>query len=632
MDIDLMLPSDSTVGFDTTAEQLFVTPTLMEAYVAAARKISRIAVGDARLAQMVDIYRLPLELPQDDHFDELPLGTRGGTAIRRYFPLDGEYAVKIDLSGPTREAFDLEVSLDGERVSLVKVGGPESAAAKAPRFEAEGNAPIEVRFPVRAGPREVGVTFVRKTSAANEALVRPFRRGMGQQPAVSAVTISGPSGNVGAGDTPSRRRIFVCRPQSAQEEDPCARRIVSGLARRAFRRPVTAAEVTRLFPFYKEGKAEAGFDAGVERVVERILVSPEFLLRAEYPSRTAARDQAYAVTDVELASRLSFFIWSSIPDEELLNAAISGKLREPATLERQVKRMLADPRAHALVTNFAAQWLLVRDLQARRPNDRFFPDFDEGLRRALLQETDLFLESIVREDRSVLDLLSANYTFLNERLARHYGIPNVYGSHFRRVTLNGGHVRGGLLGQGSVLTLTSYATRTSPVVRGKWILENILGSPPPPPPPNVPALRETSAEGQVLSMRERMEQHRANPVCASCHARMDPLGFALENFDAVGRWRTVGEAGETLNASGVLPDGTALDGIAGLRRVLLARPDQFATTLAEKLLSYAVGRELAYYDAPAIRSVVRNAAGENYRFSSLIMGIAKSTPFQMRTE
>jgi hypothetical protein len=381
--------------------------------------------------------------------------------------------------------------------------------------------------------------------------------------------------------------------------------------------------------FYREGRREGGFDRGVQRALERVLVAPEFLLRIEYP-RGGIPATAHRISDVELASRLSFFLWSSIPDDELLAEAIEGRLHEPGTLEQQVRRMLADDRAEALVTNFAAQWLYLRDLSARRPNDRLFPDFDEGLRHALVRETELFFGSILREDRSLLDLLNADYTFVNERLARHYGIPNVYGSHFRRVPLGPGSVRAGLLGKGSILTLTSYATRTSPVVRGKWVLENILGAPPPPPPPNVPALKEAGEGGRILSMRERMAQHRANPVCASCHARMDPLGFALENFDAIGRWRGRDESGGSIDASGVLPDGTKLDGAPGLRTVLVARSDQFVTTIAEKLLTYAVGRELGPQDGPAVRAVVRAAEADDHRLSAVIRGIVASMPFQMR--
>jgi mono/diheme cytochrome c family protein len=627
LDIDLLLPADNTVGFDTVAELLFVTPTLMEGYVTAARKISRVAVGDPTLPLIVDTYRLPLELPQDDHFDDLPFGTRGGALIRRHFPVDGEYFIKVELAGAARETHDLEVSIDGQRVGLFPIG-PEQR--RQTEYEDDRDAGPQLRIPVRAGPRTVAVTFVKKTSAANEALARPYRRSRGGQPSVSAVTISGPQVSTGAADTPTRRRLFVCRPATPSDEEGCARRILLTLARRAYRRGVANADVDEPLRFYREGRAEGGFETGIQRALERVLVSPEFLLRAEYPRANAARGTAYAVTDVELASRLSFFLWSSIPDDELLTVAVEGRLRSPGMLQQQVQRMLKNERADALVSNFAAQWLYLRDLQARRPNDRLFPDFDDGLRQALLRETELFFSSILREDRSLVDLLRADYTFLNERLAQHYGIPNVYGSHFRRVTLGPDNARAGLLGHGSVLTLTSYATRTSPVVRGKWILENILGAPPPPPPPNVPALKETTDGGKVLTMRERMAQHRTNAVCASCHARMDPLGFALENFDAVGRWRTRDETGSSIDASGALPEGTTLEGIKGLRQILLAQPELFVTTLTEKLLTYAVGRELGHYDPPAVRGIVRAAAGSDYHFSSVISGIVSSTPFQMR--
>jgi mono/diheme cytochrome c family protein len=627
LDIDLLLPADNTIGFDTVAELLFVTPTLMEGYVTAAGKISRVAVGDPTLPQIVDTYRLPLELPQDDHVAGMPLGTRGGALIRRHFPVDGEYLIKVELAGAARELHDLEVSIDGERVALFPIG-PEQR--RQTEYEDDREAGPQLRIPVRAGPRTVAVAFVKKTSAANEALVRPYRRGRGGQPSVAGVTISGPVAASSPGDTSTRRRLFVCRPANASDEEPCARRILLTLTRRAYRRAVTNADVDKLLRFYRDGRGEGGFETGIQRALERVLVSPEFLLRVEYPRTNVPGGAAYAVSDVELASRLSFFLWSSVPDDELLTVAVEGRLRSPGMLQRQVQRMLADDRADALVTNFAAQWLYLRDLQARRPNDRLFPDFDDGLRQALLRETELFFGSMLREDRSLLDLLRADYTFLNERLAQHYGIPNVYGSHFRRVTLGPESVRAGLLGHGSILTLTSYATRTSPVVRGKWVLENILGAPPPPPPPNVPALKETTDEGKVLTMRERMSQHRTNAVCASCHARMDPLGFALESFDAVGRWRTRDESGSPIDASGALPEGTTIDGIKGLRQVLLARPDLFVTTLTEKLLTYAVGRELGHSDAPAVRGIVRSAAASDYHFSSVIAGIVSSTPFQMR--
>ncbi|MGE3511266.1 MAG: DUF1592 domain-containing protein [Vicinamibacterales bacterium] len=630
LDIELLLPADNTVGFDTVADTLFVTPTLLDGYLTAARKLAAIALGDARVPLIVDTYRTGLELPQDDQLSDMPIGTRGGMLVRRYFPLDGEYQLRIELGGSLRERHQLEVAVDGQRVRLFDVGGPDGG-----RTSGGGGDGLQLRVPVRAGPRTIVVSFLKRTSAYAETLTMPFRRGRGLDPAVSALTISGPFSASGSGDTPSRRRILVCQPgaeapRGDQADERCARRIAETLARRAYRRAVDEQDIDTLVPFFEAGRREGTFDTGVQRMVERVLVSPEFLFRIEDRPRQARPGAAYPISDVELASRLSFFLWSSIPDDTLLDLAIGGRLRQAGVLQAQVRRMLADPRSEALVTNFAAQWLYLRDLASRRPNDRLFPDFDEGLRQAMVRETELFFGSVVRENRPVVDLVSANDTFLNERLARHYGIPGVYGSDFRRVTLPDGSARGGLLGQGSILTLTSYATRTSPVVRGKWILENILGAPPPPPPPNVPALKTENDPAKVRSMRERMVQHRANPVCASCHSRMDPLGFALENFDAVGRWRTAGESGASIDASGSLPDGTAFDGASGLRAALVRRPDRFATALAEKLLTYAIGRNLTAHDGAAVRRIVRQAAGDDYRFGSLVLGVITSTPFQMR--
>ena len=460
-------------------------------------------------------------------------------------------------------------------------------------------------------------------------MVRRAQRGRGGQPAISSITLRGPFTVTGPGETASRKRVFVCRPSGTADETRCARQILSTLARRAYRRPLTDVDVQELLPFYAAGRAEGGFETGIQWALERVLVSPEFLFRVE-ADRNAGPNSTYRVSDLELASRLSMFLWSSIPDDELLAVAEQGKLKDRAVLERQVRRMLADPRAESLVTNFAAQWLFLRDLEHKNPNSRFFRDFDKGLQQDFERETDLFVDSVLREDRSVIDLLNANYTFVNERLAKHYGIPGVYGSEFRRVTLSDDSPRRGLLGKGSILTLTSYATRTSPVLRGKYILDNLLGTPPPPPPPNIPALAEKADDGKALSMREAMARHRANPVCASCHARMDPLGFAMENFDAVGQWRTRAESGEALDVSAVFQDGTKFDGIAGLREQLARRPEQFVIGLTEKLLTYAVGRKAAYYDAPAIRAIVREAARSDYRFSTLVMGVINSVPFQMR--
>ena len=413
------------------------------------------------------------------------------------------------------------------------------------------------------------------------------------------------------------------------DEEGCAKRILSTLMRRAYRRPVTDADFQAPLKFYKSARAEQGFEAGIEMALSSVLVSPEFLFRVEQDPAGAAPNTAYRVSDLELASRLSFFLWSSIPDDELLQAAVAGRLKTPAVLEQQVRRMLADDRSRALVNNFAEQWLYLRNLASITPDMRLFPDFDDNLRQAFRKETELFFESVMREDRSVLDLIRAKYTFVNERLAKHYGIPNVYGSRFRRIDFGEDSVRGGLLRQGSILTVTSYATRTSPVIRGKWILDNILGVPPPPPPPLVPALKENAGLGKILPMRERMAQHRANPACSGCHQLMDPVGFSLENYDAVGRWRTIEEA-RPINVSGALPDGAKFEGVSGLERALLSHPEVFAGTFTEKLLTYALGRGVEYYDAPAIRAVVREARAKDFRFSSVIAGIVSSTPFQMR--
>ena len=632
LDIEVLLPADNAAsGFDNLAELLFVSPTLMERYLAAARKISRLAVGDPTMPPIVDTWQLDRDLVQDGHLEGLPLGTRGGIRVRSHLPLDGEYLVTVQFARAAREPHDVEVSVDGRRVELFTVGEnpPERLASGVFAFDADPD--VQVRVPLRAGPREVAVAFLPKSGAAHEGLVRSSRS-RSRQPSVASLIVSGPYGADGAGDTPSRRRILTCRPRTgapAADEIACARSILGTLARRAYRRPVTAGDLDRLLPFYERGRAEGGFERGVQRAVERLLVSPEFLFRVERTPEGVRAGDVYAVSDLDLASRLSFFLWSSIPDDELLDAAVRGGLREPGALDAQVRRMLADPRSAALVDNFAEQWLFLRDIDAKEPDALFFPGFDENLRQAFRRETSLFADSVLRGGGSVLELLTASHTFVNERLARHYGIPHVYGSRFRRVELDS-PVRQGLLGQGSILTLTSYATRTSPVLRGKWILENLLGSPPPPPPPDVPALDETTESGEPRSMREAMEQHRANPACASCHARMDPLGFALENFDAVGRWRTLSESDEPIDASGVLPDGRRFEGPAGLRAALLQAPDQFVHTVTEKLLTYALGRGVEHFDAPTIRAVVRDAERDGWRFESIVSGIVNSTPFQMR--
>ncbi len=631
MDYSLLLPADNaSSGFDNIADLLFVSPTAMESYLELARKISRLAIGDPSMPVMVNTYRLSGEHTQDIHVQGLPFGTRGGLGVRTDVPLDGDYVFKIELAGPPREPDQLEITVDGARAQLLDVGlKPQPGAA--PRGFRGPVKPLEIHVALKAGPHMIGVTFVQKTEARDEDTVRPRMRGRGTELAIEMVTISGPYKGQTASDTPSRRRIFVCRPTGPSDETACAKQILSTLERRAYRRPVTDGDLQDVMPFYVQGRKNGSFDRGIEQAVARLLVSPQFLFRIERDPPNIAPGTPFRVSDLELASRLSFFIWSSIPDDELLNVASSGKLKDPAVLEHQVRRMLADPRAESLVTNFAEQWLYIRDIDAKKPDELLFPDFDETLREGFRHETDLFLDSVLLHgNHSVLDLLTANYSFVNERLAKHYGIPNVEGTYFRRVTFPPDSPRGGLLGQGSILTLTSYATRTSPVLRGKWILENILSSPPPPPPPNVPALKtEANDTGKPLTMRQAMEAHRANPVCASCHARMDPIGFAMDNFDAVGQWRD-GDAGQAIDGSGVLPDGTKFNGVAELKKALLRHPEQFVETVAEKLLMYGISRNVQYYDQPAVRAIVHQAAASNYSFAPLVLGVVKSAPFQMR--
>jgi hypothetical protein len=646
MDIELLLPADNaSSGFDNLRELLFVSQTQMEQYLSAARKISRLAVGDPSTPAILDTYRLSPYLPQDSHIAGTPFGTRGGAVIQTNLPLDGEYGVEVELAGAA-EGHQFEVSVDGARAhlftiiqpplpdvdltadgtSLSQIGSHKFMRDLLAARRAEMNKGYSARIPMKAGQREIVVSFVKHTAARSEDVVRRGLRGRGAQPAIATVTLRGPYSSTGPGETASRQRIFACRPAAPSDDTRCARQILSTLTRRAYRRPVTDVDVQALMPFYEEGREHGGFETGIQWALERLLVSPEFLFRIEVDKSTPA----YRVSDLELASRLSIFLWSSIPDDELLAVAESGKLRDRAVLERQVRRMLADPKSEALVDNFAAQWLFLRDLESKNPNSRFFRDFDKGLQQDFERETELFVDSILREDRSVLELLDAKYTFVNERLAKHYGIPDIYGSEFRRVALSDDSPRRGLLGKGSILTLTSYATRTSPVLRGKYILDNLLGTPPPPPPPNIPALAEKANDGKALSMREAMARHRANPVCASCHARMDPLGFAMENFDAVGQWRTRSESGEPLDVSATFQDGTKFDGISGLRAQLVRRPEPFVIGVTEKLLTYAVGRKAAAHDMPTIRALVRDAARSNYRFSTLVLGVINSVPFQMR--
>jgi mono/diheme cytochrome c family protein len=684
IDVSSMLPADdSSYGFDNIAGVLKMSPTLMEQYLAAAQRVSRLAVGTPPSGPSIEYFRITDDLAQDVHLPGMPFGTRGGTQLNHVFPADGEYEIRVRIARDLNEgvpiyteAQHVEVNIDGARVggfTLPGVGTPPPAPPRPPAAAPTGNQPERpqisqigggirvtakerearnkadegwnLRIPVQAGPRALTVTFTNRTTALDETQRLPFQR---PYPAgvnipetrlgvhLRSVEIAGPYHVQGPGNTPSRQRIFVCEPASATgapagkpiADEACAKRVLATLARRAYRRPVSDQDVAPLMTFYREGRAQ-GFEQGIQLALRRLLVSPEFLLRVERDPAAATRGSSYRITDLELASRLSFFLWSSIPDDDLLNAAERGQLRDSAVLATQVRRMLADPRAGAFVANFAGQWLFLRNLQATVPVQNVFPDFDDTLRQAFRRETELFFDSIVREDRSARDLLRADYTFLNERLARHYGIPNVKGSHFRRVALGNNSARSGILGQGSVLSVTSYPDRTSPVVRGKWILENLLGTPPPPPIPNVGDLKPTNGEGVVISMRQRMEQHRRNPVCASCHGMMDPLGLSLENFDATGKWRALGESSTPIDAAGVFPDGSAFDGAAGLKQMLL-QSDRFVPTVTEKLLTYALGRGLEYYDAPAVRTIVRNAARDDYRFSSLIVGVVQSPPFLMR--
>ena len=653
LDIDertLLPPDDSGFGFDNIADVLSVSPMLTERYLSASRRIARLAVGDPTLQPTTEVFEVDKNLRQNERVgDDLPFGSRGGLAVEHYFPVDGEYVAKIFLlrtyDGRVRgmlEPHQMEVRLDGALVESLTVGGPLFDENGNPTRRDLRNVPDdgqEVRFAARAGPATLAVSFVDQ-QAYLEGMRRPDYRVTSYEyagdqtvpPGIGSVELRGPYNVTGRGDTPSRQRIFTCRPTTTADENACATEIVTRIARRAFRRPVTGGDVEMLLGFFEAGRARGDFDAGIEMALRRILVSPDFLFRRETDPADIGPGESYAISDLELASRLSFFLWSSIPDDELLDAAERGELRDPEVLGGQVRRMLADPRTRALVANFGGQWLYLRNMPLVTPDPQAFPEFDTNLREAMAREMTLFLDSQIREDRSVLDLLTADYTFVNERLADHYGMPSIYGNHFRRVALGGPQaVRRGLLGKGSLLTVTSYAHRTSPVLRGKWLLENILGTPPPPPPPDVPALEENDAAGLApRSVRDRLEQHRANPVCASCHRIMDPLGFALENFDGVGRWRDVGEDGTAIDASGTLTDGTPVDGPGTLRQALRGRGGNFVTTVAEKLLTYAIGRGVESFDGPAVRRIVDAAAGEGYRWSALVEGIVRSTPFQMR--
>lgn len=636
VDVASLLPADeSSHGFDnvTVAD---LSPTLLSRYVSAAQKISRLAVGIAPQSPRGNTVRIRPDITQDVHIEGLPIGTRGGALISHSFPVDGEYEIQVHLMRDRNEGIEglsesheLEVLMDRERVELFTVKPPAKGES-----EQSIDANLKSRVKVKAGAHKLGVTFLKKSSSLLETSRQPlnvhfnFYRHPRIGPAVYEVSIVGPHDASGPGDTPSRRRIFTSRPTGPDDEEECANRILSSLARQAFRRPVGDEDLKGLLESYRQGRAEGKFEAGIEAALSSLLVNPQFLFRIERDPSAAPSGTAYRIDGVELASRLSFFLWSSAPDEELLSLAVRGELSRPDVLEKQVQRMLADERSQSLVSNFASQWLYLRNLDSVTPDMRLFPDFDDNLRQALRRETELLFASVLREDRSVLDLIKADHTYLNERLAKHYGIPHVYGSRFRRVDVNEGSHRGGLLRQGSILTVTSYATRTSPVIRGHWVLQNLVGTPPPPPPPDVPALKDNTVSS-LLSMRERLKQHRTNAACASCHQQMDPVGFSLENFDAVGRWRKT-DAGQEIDSAGGLVDGSEFSGVSGLENALLNRPELFVRTLTEKLLTFGLGRGIEYYDAPAVRQIVQGARADNYRFSRLIIGVAKSTPFQMR--
>jgi len=672
IDVTSKLPGDETAdgSFDNFADVLSISTAHLERYLSVGRQVTRLAVGLPPTVPAVERFEIPLHVLQDDlQSDDLPFGSRGGMAIRYDFPVDGEYVIKIRLRRQYQDYVmgmgwpqQLDLRLDGALVKRFTVGGEGKGRPAAASYAGDGepgfagddewekymqqgaDAGLEVRVPIKAGPRLVGVSFLRQMWEP-EGLPQPQQRGrvrtndqiyMGYA-SVGAVSIAGPyAAPSAAKDTPSRRAIFVCEPHRTSDERECAAKILSRITHLAYRRPATPADVQTLLPFFDNGRREGGsFDAGIQLALERVLVDPDFLLRVHRdpdPSRSTATTRPYRLSDLELASRLSFFLWNSIPDERLLDAAERGQLSKPATLEQQVTRMLADRRAtRALVDNFAAQWLNLRRVREVVVDPDIYPDFDESLLQAFEEETRLFLTSTLREDRSVLDLLRADYTFVNERLARHYGIAGIYGSRFRRVTLPDPGRRGGLLAHGSILATTSYPNRTSPVLRGKWLLDNMFGTPPPPPPPGVnTSLDEPTGGALPPTIRERLAKHRTSAVCSTCHSAIDPPGFALENFDAIGAWRTTDESGNPVDATATLVSGTKVQGLSGLRQLLLEQPGQFPATVTAKLMAYALGRRLEYYDRPAVRQIVRDAAANDYKWSSLVMGIVKSPAFQMR--
>jgi mono/diheme cytochrome c family protein len=636
IDVAELLPADDIgYGFDNIGDVLNVSPLLLERYLSAASKISRLAVGDTTLPASYQTYVIPHGLIQSDRMSEaMPLGSRGGTSIRHLFPVDGEYEISVGLQTGRYDEFlglgrerKLDLKLDDQRLELFTIAADPRAGELVHGTGRDPDSHLKVRVPVKAGTRALVATFLKDTVMPEGIL--PNNRETAFFEGVGSISVAGPYDVQGPGATPSRERIFLCHPATRAEEPACAEQIISSLAHRAYRRPITADDLPPLLALYREGAESGGFEAGVRLALQKILVSPEFIFRMEFDPPDAARGSVQRISDVELASRLSFFLWSSIPDDKLLAVAERGELSEASVLVGQVRRMLADPRSQALVKNFSGQWLFLRNIARMQPDPAAFPNFDENLRLALARETELLIESTLREDRSVADLLNTDYTFVNERLAEHYGIKDIYGNEFRRISVRDPNRRG-LLGQASILAVTSYPNRTAPTIRGKWVLEQLLGTPPPPPPPNVPSLKD-DASTKTMTMRQRMEQHRANPACAVCHRMMDPLGFSLENFDGLGRWRdSTGPGTGPIDSSGVLPDGTKFDGPAGLRDVLLSKRDLFVETFTERLLTYALGRGLEQYDRPVLRKIVREAAADDQRWSSIILGIVKSAPFQMR--
>ena len=643
VDVAEMLPADDTgYGFDNIGDVLQVSPLLMERYLSAAGKISRLAVGDPTIPVSYQTYSVSHGLNQTDRMSEdMPLGSRGGTSVRHFFPVDGEYEIAVSLARGKADEFlgmgqerTLDLSLDDQRLGLFTIAADKGQQA----VFGTGHDPdshLRVRLPVKAGPHTLLATFLKDTVVSEDVLPQRGRGGNGNDKdffeGVGAISVVGPYNVQGPGATESRDRIFLCHPAAPAEERPCAEKIIANLAHRAFRRPVLASDLPPFLALYQQRAQKAGFEAGIRLALQSILVSPEFIFRIELDPPDSAPGSVHRISGVELASRLSYFLWSSMPDDELVAVAERGGLADPSVLEAQVRRMLADPRSQALVKNFVGQWLFLRNIPRIQPDSGAFPNFDDNLRQALEQETELLVESTLREDRSVVDLLKTDYTFVNERLAEHYGMKGIYGTEFRRVAVTDPN-RQGLLGQASIMTVTSYPDRTAPTIRGKWVLEQLLGTPPPPPPPNVPALKD-DAGAKTLTMRQRMEEHRASPQCSVCHRLMDPIGFALENFDGIGRWRdAAGEEGSeaAIDSSGVLPDGTAFNGPAGLREILLRKRNQFVEAFTERLLTYALGRGVEEYDAPAIRRIAREASADDQKWSSIILGIVNSNPFQMR--